>query len=92
MVENSSLDLAGASGLRTFEDLRRVGERGQAILDSLAESSHSAAFALGAEGKRMQARMNELGAASKTFRSLGDDGERMSAFCERMDSVLKRFK
>ena len=78
MVKNSSLDLAGASVQRTFEDLRRVGERGQAILDSLAESSHSAAFALGTEGKRMRARMDELGAASKTFRSLGADGERMA--------------
>lgn len=88
MAQNSSLDLAGESGLRTFEDLREVGERGRAVMKSLVEASRPAAFALGAEGERFR----EAGRLSHTAEFLAQDDEDAAAFNQRLEAVLKRFK
>ncbi len=78
-----------SDALRTFEDLRQAGERGRAMMKSLAEAGTSAAFALGAEGERIKERAREAGRLSHTLDFLSADD--LLDVEGRIDAALSRF-
>ncbi len=84
-MNNSAFD---SGALRTFEDLREMGERGRAVMKSLADAGVPFARALAAEGMQGKERAKEMGRLSHTLDFLsGED-----ALEQLIEATLSRFE